>query len=108
MMTTEPILRHLFRASGHTHVQLSAVAGGEDHRFFHARLAGQVAQRGLGGVRIERHLLAQTNWRGEVIKPDGDQRHSARWFEAAGIRQRRLGEAGMIAGNDFWDGGVVC
>ncbi len=91
MMTTQPRLRDVLRARRHADIQLGAVAGGQDHRLFHAGFVGQLVQGFARGVRVERHLFAQADRRGEVIEAEGDQRHGGGNISAAaGLRQRRL------------------
>src|SRR3569623_2041648 len=92
VVAVEPRLRRLFGTFGYADVKLGAVAGGEDQRFFNARLGLQLAQGFSGGVRIERHLFAQADRRGEVIEPEGDQRHGEECELTTGYpRRRRLG-----------------
>jgi hypothetical protein len=78
-------LRHRLGARRHVDVELGTVAGGQDQGLFHAFFPAQLAQRLAGGCRVEGDLLAQADRRGEVIEPEGDQRHGVDDGCAAGV-----------------------
>jgi tetratricopeptide (TPR) repeat protein len=94
MVTIEPILRRVFRASRYADVKLGAVAGGKDQRLVNAGRLRQFAQGSAGRIFVECHLLAQVDRRGEVVEPEGDQLHDVMRWQAAGLGRRRLGMAG--------------
>jgi len=97
MVAAQPRQRQLLGAGGHAHVQLGAVAGGQDHRLLHAGFLLQFVQGGGGGFGVERHLFAQGDRRGEVVEPEGDQRHGVAnlpawvWRRRLSLSSRRRG-----------------